>query len=86
MTAQHDDFAALADESLSLRLQLEGLKKQAFDLADDLSMLYCAYDGLQVITARCGADAENVCPVLHGLNCRFQELLARLDSLYARPG
>jgi hypothetical protein len=52
--------------------------------SDDLHSLYDAYTGLQVITANCGADAENVCPVLNGLNYRFEHLLACLDVLYQK--
>lgn len=84
MTAQHDDVSGLVDQAFNLHIQLADLKKQVFHVADDLHMLYHAYEGLQVITSDCGADAENVCAVLHGLNYRFEDLLSRLDIVYAK--
>jgi len=85
MTAQHDDVSGLVDQTFNLHLQHQDLKRQVFHVSDDLDMLYHAYEGLQVITGNCGVDAENVCAVLHGLNCRFEYLLARLHAVHAQP-
>lgn len=84
MTANHDAVSGLVDQAFNLHIQLEDLKKQVFHVSDDLHNLYNAYIGLQVITADCGADAENVCAVIFGLNYRFEHLLACLDVLYQK--
>jgi len=60
------------------------LKTQVFRLADELSVLYKSYEGLQVIAASASCDSENVAAVVCGLNYRFESLLADLERLYKR--
>ncbi len=81
MSTQNHDVSEPVNQELSLSFQLVGLQEQLYHFSDDLEMLYGSYEGLQVVTADCCADAENVCAVLFGLNAHFHALVMRLDAL-----
>ena len=81
MSGTHVDVSEPVNQALSPSFQLVGLQEQLFHFSDDLEMLYFSYEGLQVVTSGCLADAENVCAVLFGLNAHFKTLVTRLDAL-----
>lgn len=59
--------------------EVEHLKKQLFQFADDLEVLHDGYESLQVVCVGSFADAVHVGRIINCLNQQFENLLSELS-------